>query len=76
VVAVTFFLAGRRDGVVNLREDVSPGDFRPETVVIKSCLRITSWGTIEPIGRDRQIAAEARVTLHTDAVQACRAISR
>ena len=66
-VAVTF-LPVDRDGVVN-PEDVRRA-IRPETVLITIMLANNELGTIEPIAEIGKIAAEARVTLHTDAVQA------
>jgi cysteine desulfurase len=66
-VAVTF-LPVDRDGVVN-PEDVRRA-IRPETVLITIMLANNELGTIEPIAEISKIAAEARVTLHTDAVQA------
>jgi cysteine desulfurase len=66
-VAVTV-LPVDRDGVVN-PEDVRRA-IRPETVLITIMLANNELGTIEPIAEIGKIAAEARVTLHTDAVQA------
>jgi len=66
-VAVTF-LPVDRDGVVN-PEDIRRA-IRPETVLITIMLANNELGTIEPIAEIGKIAAEARVTLHTDAVQA------
>jgi len=66
-VAVTF-LPVDRDGVVN-PEDVRRA-IRPETVLITIMLANNELGTIEPIAEIGKIAAETRVTLHTDAVQA------
>ena len=66
-VAVTF-LPVDRDGIVN-PEDVRRA-IRPETVLITIMLANNELGTIEPIAEIGKIAAEARVTLHTDAVQA------
>ncbi len=66
-VAVTF-LPVDRDGVVN-PEHVRRA-IRPETVLITIMLANNELGTIEPIAEIGKIAAEARVTLHTDAVQA------
>ena len=66
-VAVTF-LPVDRDGVVN-PEDIRRA-IRPETVLITIMLANNELGTIEPIAEIGKIAAETRVTLHTDAVQA------
>jgi cysteine desulfurase len=66
-VAVTV-LPVDRDGIVN-PEDVRRA-IRPETVLITIMLANNELGTIEPIAEIGKIAAEARVTLHTDAVQA------
>jgi cysteine desulfurase len=66
-VAVTF-LPVDRDGIVN-PEHVRRA-IRPETVLITIMLANNELGTIEPIAEIGKIAAEARVTLHTDAVQA------
>ena len=57
-----------RDGIVN-PEDVRRA-IRPETALITIMLANNELGTIEPIAEIGKIAAEARVTLHTDAVQA------
>src|ERR1700726_397517 len=56
------------EGLVN-PEDVRRA-IRPETVLITIMLANNELGTIEPIEEIGKIAAEARVTLHTDAVQA------
>src|SRR3977135_264318 len=66
-VALTV-LPVHRDGIVN-PEDVRRA-IRPETVLITIMLANNELGTIEPIAEIGKIAAEARVTLHTDAVQA------
>ena len=66
-VAVTV-LPVDREGVVN-PEDVRRA-IRPETVLITIMLANNELGTIEPMEEIGKIAAEARVTLHTDAVQA------
>jgi cysteine desulfurase len=66
-VAVTV-LPVNREGVVN-PEDVRRA-IRPETVLITIMLANNELGTIGPIAELGKIAAEARVTLHTDAVQA------
>jgi cysteine desulfurase len=71
-VAVTV-LAVDRDGIVN-PEDVRRA-IRPETVLITIMLANNELGTIEPIEAIGRIAAEAGVTLHTDAVQAAGKIS-
>jgi cysteine desulfurase len=57
-----------REGLVN-PEDVRRA-IRPETVLITIMLANNELGTIEPIVEIGKIAAEAGVTLHTDAVQA------
>jgi cysteine desulfurase len=56
------------EGLVN-PEDVRRA-IRPETVLITIMLANNELGTIEPIAEIGKIAAEAHVTLHTDAVQA------
>ena len=56
------------EGLVN-PEDVRRA-IRPETVLITIMLANNELGTIEPISEIGKIAAEAHVTLHTDAVQA------
>jgi cysteine desulfurase len=66
-VAVTV-LPVDREGIVN-PEDVRRA-IRPETVLITIMLANNELGTIEPIEEIGKIAAEAHVTLHTDAVQA------
>ena len=66
-VAVTV-LPVDREGVVN-PEDVRRA-IRPETVLITIMLANNELGTIEPMEEIGKIAAQARVTLHTDAVQA------
>jgi cysteine desulfurase len=66
-VAVTV-LPVDRDGIVN-PEDVRRA-IRPETILITIMLANNELGTIEPMEEIGKIAAEARVTLHTDAVQA------
>ena len=66
-VAVTV-LPVDREGIVN-PEDVRRA-IRPETVLITIMLANNELGTIEPMEEIGKIAAEARVTLHTDAVQA------
>src|ERR1700680_601553 len=66
-VAVTF-LPVDRDGIVN-PEDVRRA-IRAETVLISIMLANNELGTIEPMEEIGKIAAQARVTLHTDAVQA------
>jgi len=66
-VAVTI-LPVDSDGVVN-PEDVRRA-IRPDTVLITIMLANNELGTIEPIAEIGRIAAEAGVTLHTDAVQA------
>jgi cysteine desulfurase len=66
-VAVTV-LPVDRDGIVS-PEDVRRA-IRPETVLITIMLANNELGTIEPIEEIGKIAAEARVTFHTDAVQA------
>ncbi len=66
-VAVTV-LPVDRDGIVN-PENVRRA-IRPETVLITIMLANNELGTIEPIAEIGKIAAEALVTLHTDAVQA------
>src|SRR6202158_5107488 len=66
-VAVTV-LPVDREGVVN-PEDVRRA-IRPETVLITIMLANNELGTLEPIAEIGKIAAEAGVTLHTDAVQA------
>jgi cysteine desulfurase len=66
-VAVTI-LPVDSDGVVN-PEDVRRA-IRPETVLITIMLANNELGTVEPIAEIGKIAAEAGVTLHTDAVQA------
>jgi cysteine desulfurase len=71
-VAVTV-LPVDRDGLVN-PEDVRRA-IRPETVLITIMLANNELGTIEPIEEIGRIAAEAGVTLHTDAVQAAGKIS-
>lgn len=66
-VAVTI-LPVDREGVVspeNVRRAI-----RPETVLISIMLANNELGTIEPIAEIGEIAAEAGVTFHTDAVQA------
>jgi cysteine desulfurase len=71
-VAVTV-LPVDRDGIVN-PQDVRRA-IRPETVLITIMLANNELGTIEPIEEIGRIAAEASVTLHTDAVQAAGKIS-
>jgi cysteine desulfurase len=66
-VAVTF-LPVDGEGLVN-PEDVRRA-IRPETVLITIMLANNELGTIEPIAEIGKIAAEAHVTLHTDAIQA------
>src|SRR5579872_6318073 len=66
-VAVTF-LPVDGEGLVN-PEDVRRA-IRPETVLITIMLANNELGTIEPIAEIGKIAAQAHVTLHTDAVQA------
>ena len=66
-VAVTV-LPVDRDGIVN-PDDVRRA-LRPETALITIMLANNELGTIEPIEEIGRIAAEAGVTLHTDAVQA------
>jgi cysteine desulfurase len=66
-VAVTV-LPVDRDGIVS-PEDVRRA-IRPETVLITIMLANNELGTVEPMEEIGKIAAEARVTLHTDAVQA------
>jgi cysteine desulfurase len=66
-VAVTF-LPVDGEGLVN-PEDVRRA-IRPDTVLITIMLANNELGTIEPIAEIGKIAAEARVTLHTDAIQA------
>ena len=66
-VAVTV-LPVDREGIVN-PEDVRRA-IRRETVLITIMLANNELGTIEPMEEIGKIAAEARVTLHTDAVQA------
>jgi len=66
-VAVTF-LPVDGEGLVN-PEDVRRA-IRPETVLITIMLANNELGTIEPIEEIGKIAAEAHVTLHTDAIQA------
>src|ERR1700681_3785094 len=56
------------EGMVN-PEDVRRA-IRPDTVLITIMLANNELGTIEPIAEIGKIAAQARVTLHTDAVQA------
>jgi cysteine desulfurase len=56
------------EGIVN-PDDVRRA-IRPETVLITMMLANNELGTIEPIEEIGKLAAEARVTLHTDAVQA------
>ena len=56
------------EGMVN-PEDVRRA-IRPDTVLITIMLANNELGTIEPIEEIGKIAAEAHVTLHTDAVQA------
>jgi cysteine desulfurase len=66
-VAVTF-LPVDGEGLVN-PEDVRRA-IRPDTVLITIMLANNELGTIEPIAEIGKIAAEAHVTLHTDAIQA------
>src|SRR6202171_3034315 len=66
-IAVTI-LPVDRQGLVN-PEDVRRA-IRAETVLITIMLANNELGTIEPIAEIGKIAAEAHVTLHTDAVQA------
>ncbi len=66
-VAVTF-LPVDGEGLVN-PEDVRRA-IRPETALITIMLANNELGTIEPIAELGKIAAEAHVTLHTDAIQA------
>jgi cysteine desulfurase len=66
-VAVTF-LPVDGEGLVN-PEDVRRA-IRSETVLITIMLANNELGTIEPIAEIGKIAAEAHVTLHTDAIQA------
>jgi cysteine desulfurase len=66
-VAVTF-LPVDGEGLVN-PEDVRRA-IRPETVLITIMLANNELGTIEPVAEIGKIAAEASVTLHTDAIQA------
>jgi cysteine desulfurase len=66
-VAVTF-LPADGEGLVN-PEDVRRA-IRPDTVLITIMLANNELGTIEPIAEIGKIAAEAHVTLHTDAIQA------
>ncbi len=66
-VAVTF-LPVDGEGLVN-PEDVRRA-IRSETVLITMMLANNELGTIEPIAEIGKIAAEAHVTLHTDAIQA------
>jgi len=56
------------EGIVN-PEDVRRA-IRPDTVLITIMLANNELGTIEPIEEIGKIAAESRVTFHTDAVQA------
>ena len=66
-VGVTF-LPVDRDGLVN-PEDVRRA-IRAETVLITLMLANNELGTVEPIEEIGKIAAEHRIVLHTDAVQA------
>jgi len=66
-VAVTY-LPVDGEGLVN-PEDVRRA-IRPDTVLITIMLANNELGTIEPIAEIGKIAAEAHVTLHTDAIQA------
>jgi cysteine desulfurase len=66
-VAVTF-LPVEGEGLVN-PEDIRRA-IRPDTVLITIMLANNELGTIEPIAEIGKIAAEAHVTLHTDAIQA------
>jgi cysteine desulfurase len=66
-VAVAF-LPVDGEGLVN-PEDVRRA-IRPDTVLITIMLANNELGTIEPIAEIGKIAAEAHVTLHTDAIQA------
>ena len=46
------------------------GAIRPETVLISVMLANNELGTLEPVERIAQFAAEKKILLHTDAVQA------
>ena len=65
-VAVTY-LPVSRDGLIN-PSDVRKA-MRPETVLISVMHANNELGVIQPLAEIGQIAAERRITFHTDAVQ-------
>jgi cysteine desulfurase len=65
-VSVTYVPAGR-DGIVSL--DAIRSALRPETALISVMHANNEIGTLQPIEEIGQIAAEADIPFHTDAVQ-------
>ena len=65
-VSVTYVLAGR-DGIVG--PDAVRSAIRPETSLISVMHANNEIGTLQPIEEIGQIAAEADIPFHTDAVQ-------
>jgi cysteine desulfurase len=65
-VSVTYVSAGR-DGIVSL--DAIRSALRPETALISVMHANNEIGTLQPIEEIGQIAAEADIPFHTDAVQ-------
>ncbi len=65
-VSVTYVPAGR-DGIVSL--DAIRSALRPETALISVMHANNEIGTLQPVEEIGQIAAEADIPFHTDAVQ-------